>query len=81
MNENIKRLALEAGGCTYPDVNSMQLQYFARLLLDECIDIIQSNSKYAQEHNWPVSELTDVCVYEIEKTFGINQDEKEIVSR
>ena len=80
MNENIKRLALEAGGCTYPDVNSMQLQYFARLLLDECIDIIQSNSKYAQEHNWPISELTDVCVYEIEKTFGINQDEKEIIS-
>ena len=81
MNENIKRLALEAGGSTYPDVNSMQLQYFARLLLDECIDIIQSNSKYAQEHNWPISELTDVCVYEIEKTFGINQDEKETISR
>jgi hypothetical protein len=43
MNERIKQLALQAGGSHYPEVNSMQLEKFAELLIRECADIATMN--------------------------------------
>jgi hypothetical protein len=36
MHEKIKEIALQAGGSHYPDVNSMQLEKFANLIIQEC---------------------------------------------
>lgn len=36
--------ALEAGGSTYPEVNTRQLKIFADLLLWECVRICQSGN-------------------------------------
>ena len=36
--------ALEAGGSTYPEVNTRQLQRFADLLLWECVRLCQSGN-------------------------------------
>ena len=41
MNEKIKELALEAGGSFYPDVNSKQLERFAELLIQECMNQVR----------------------------------------
>jgi hypothetical protein len=43
MNERIKQLALQAGGSHYPEVNSMQLEKFAELIVRECADIATMN--------------------------------------
>ena len=53
---------------------------FAELIAKECMDIIVQNREYAIEHRWPVSETANVCLYEIEQTFGVNKDGKETVS-
>ena len=39
MNERIKEIALQAGGSHYPNVNSMQLEKFAELIISECANI------------------------------------------
>lgn len=80
MNEQIKTIALQAGGSHYPEVNSKQLELFAKLLIKQCMYIIVQNRKYASEHKWPASELANVCLYEIDKTFGVTEDGKETVS-
>ena len=42
MNEKFKRLALEAGGSTYPEVGGKNLERFAELLIQECIDVVKT---------------------------------------
>lgn len=42
MNEKIKRLALEAGGSHFPDVGGKNLERFAELLIQECIDVVST---------------------------------------
>ena len=42
MNEKFKRLALEAGGSTYPEVGGKNLERFAQLLIQECIDVVSA---------------------------------------
>jgi hypothetical protein len=37
MNERIKEIALQAGGSHYPEVNTMQLEKFADMLIRECM--------------------------------------------
>jgi len=39
MNEKIREIALEAGGSTYPEVNTTQLIKFAELIIRECANI------------------------------------------
>jgi hypothetical protein len=63
MNERIKELALEAGGSHYPDVNSKQLEYFAKLIIKECCRIAD---KGAEPRGMPSDG--------IQKYFGINND-------
>ncbi len=46
MNERIKQLALQAGGSHYPEVNSMQLEKFAELIVKECVDIVENQGAH-----------------------------------
>jgi len=41
MNEKIREIALEAGGSTYPEVNTTQLVKFAELILQDVLDICE----------------------------------------
>lgn len=44
LKKEYMHFALEAGGSTYPEVNTRQLQRFADLLLWECVRICQSGN-------------------------------------
>jgi hypothetical protein len=46
MNELIKKLALQAGGSHYPEVNSVQLEKFAELIVRECAEICLEANDY-----------------------------------
>ena len=48
-------------------------------IIKRCIDIIKENKQFAKDHRWSSGELADVCVFEIEKTFGV-ENGKETVS-
>jgi len=45
MNERIKELALQAGGSHYPEVNSVQLEKFAELIVRDCMDVVDGYTK------------------------------------
>ncbi len=63
MNERIKELALEAGGSTYPEVNSRQLQKFAELIVQECLmKVIGAKIR---------SETYDELIARIKEDFGV----------
>jgi hypothetical protein len=44
LKKEYMHFALEAGGSTYPEVNTRQLERFANLLIEECISICQSGT-------------------------------------
>jgi len=46
MNQRIKELALQAGGSHYPEVNSVQLEKFAELIVRECAEICLEANDY-----------------------------------
>jgi hypothetical protein len=80
MNKQIEMIALQAGGSHYPEVNSRQLEIFAKLIAKKCMEIISENKTYASQHKWSANELAFVCLYEIDKTFEVNENGKETVS-
>ena len=87
MNERIEKLAMQANSHhdNFFDLNYKELdvflEKFAELIVKDCMDIIQQNRSYASQHKWPAVELANVCLYEINKTFEVIEDEKETVSR
>jgi hypothetical protein len=56
------------------------VEKLTKLVAEECMNIIAQNRKYASQHKWPAVELANVCLYEIDKTFGVQEDGKETVS-
>ena len=48
-------------------------------IVKRCIDIIKENKQFAKDHRWSSGELADVCVFEINETFGV-ENGKETVS-
>jgi hypothetical protein len=78
MNERIKELMKQAD---YPAPElALRAQKLAELIVQECMNIIAQNRKYASQHKWPAVELANVCLYEIDKTFGVQEDGKETIS-
>lgn len=55
MNEQIKQLALAAGGSHYPDVGGRTLEKFAELLIQECCDIVEQDMKLAHIQMIPLT--------------------------
>lgn len=41
MNEQFKKLSLQAGGSFYPGINSELQQKFAELIVKECISVLK----------------------------------------
>ena len=64
MNPIIKQLALEAGGSHYPEVNPVQLQKFAELIVRECAALVKG-----QPH---VDKMMD-CNSVIKQHFGVEE--------
>ena len=56
------------------------VEKLTKLVAEKCMNIIAQNRKYASQHKWPASELANVCLYEINETFGVQEDGKETVS-
>jgi hypothetical protein len=54
MNEKIKRLALEAGGSTYPEVGGKNLERFAELLIQECIDAVSNTPTHCAKTSFQI---------------------------
>jgi hypothetical protein len=69
----LTKLQLKAGGSHYPSINPQMQDSFAKLILEECVGIIENNKTYAKDKKWTTSELADVCVYEIRNTFGVEE--------
>jgi len=66
MNPIIKQLALEAGGSHYPEVNPVQLQKFAELIVRECIAQCEKNA----EHEW-LGSGSKLSAFNIREHFGV----------
>ena len=41
-DEKVTKLALEAGGSHYPSVNRMQLEHYTRLVIEDCINAVET---------------------------------------
>ena len=46
MTNKVFEIALQAGGSTYPEVNSERLQRFAELIVEECAKLADEDSSY-----------------------------------
>ena len=86
MTDKIEHLmycsGMTAQGC-WDEMDSYQqnaINSLVKYVAIECMNVIVQNRKYASEHKWPASELANVCLYEIDKTFGVTEDGKETVS-
>lgn len=82
LDELMYQSGMTAQGC-WDEMDSYQqeaIMKLSQLIAKECMDIIVQNRKYASQHKWPAVELANVCLYEIDKTFGVNEDGKETVS-
>jgi hypothetical protein len=82
LDELMYHAGMTAQGC-WDEMDSYQqeaIMKLSQLIAKECMDIIMQNRKYASQHKWPAVELANVCLYEIDKTFGVNEDGKETVS-
>jgi hypothetical protein len=78
MNETLREIAVKAQ--VEHCISHVRLEEFTELIVKKCMDIIVQNKKYASEHKWPATELANVCLYEIDKTFGVTEDGKETIS-
>lgn len=67
MNEQIKQLALQAGGSHYPDVGGRTLEKFAELLIQECAQVadIERNTSAGCGY------VTQTTGQRIKKHFGV----------
>ena len=82
LDELMYQSGMTAQGC-WDEMDSYQqeaIMKLSQLIAKECMDIIVQNRKYASQHKWPAVELANVCLYEIDKTFEVNEDGKETVS-
>jgi hypothetical protein len=65
MHDIMKRLALQAGGSHYPNVNTQQLEYFYKSVVTECADWAVANSDVMATAG------PDSFATEMKKQFGV----------
>ena len=73
MNEQIKELALQAGGSHYPEVGGELLEKFAMLVIKECAKVV-NDTEYPYENESDKDTWETCCVWSAEKLkehFGI----------
>jgi hypothetical protein len=86
MTDKIDELMYHAGmtaqGC-WDEMDSYDqeaIMKLSQLIAKECMNIVMQNRKYAIQHHWPATELANVCLYEIDKTFGVENGKETISS-
>ena len=86
MTNKIDELMYHAGmtaqGC-WDEMDSYDqeaIMKLSQLIAKECMNIVMQNRKYAIQHHWPATELANVCLYEIDKTFGVENGKKTVSS-
>jgi hypothetical protein len=62
------------------EYDQQAINKLVQLVINECVNIVENNRKFAHQHKWSATELANVCLYEIDKTFEVNEDGKETVS-
>jgi len=67
MNEQIKQLALAAGGSHYPDVGGRILEKFAELLIQECAQV----ADIERDTSAGCGYVTQTTGQRIKKHFGV----------
>ena len=67
MNEQIKQLALAAGGSHYPDVGGRTLEKFAELLIRECAQL----ADIERDTSAGCGYVTQTTGQRIKKHFGV----------
>jgi hypothetical protein len=79
-------LLYESGLTAQGSLNQMDeydqqaINKLAQLVINECVNIIENNRKFAHQHKWSTNELAYTCMYEINETFKVNENGKETVS-
>jgi hypothetical protein len=68
MNEQIKQLALAAGGSHYPDVGGRTLEKFAELLIQECAQV----ADIERDTSAGCGYVTQTTGQRIKKYFGVD---------
>ena len=68
MNEQIKQLALAAGGSHYPDVGGRTLEKFAELLIQECAQV----ADIKRDTSAGCGYVTQTTGQRIKKYFGVD---------
>ena len=68
MNEQIKQLALAAGGSHYPDVGGRTLEKFAELLIQECAQV----ADIERDTSAGCGYVTQTAGQRIKKHFGVD---------
>jgi hypothetical protein len=68
MNEQIKQLALAAGGSHYPDVGGRTLEKFAELLIQECAQVADIDRDTSAGCGY----VTQTTGQRIKKYFGVD---------
>jgi hypothetical protein len=76
MNERIREIALQAGGSHYPEVNSMQLQKFAELIIAECAQACM-NEGASYEEKAAGAYQSNLYVTAIKQHFGLEEQSTE----
>jgi hypothetical protein len=85
MNERIDELLWQAGGYTklsYPNdtfldgryaLTQLQLDKFAELIVQECVELVSVNRDLAIEDGWNVDEAMSTAINDIEEHFGVEE--------
>ena len=73
MNERIKELMQEAGLQPYYDAQEGQIEKFAKLIVNECIDMMAQRQYEGIDELWSVDETMMKATIDIAEHFGIEE--------
>ena len=70
MNERIKQLAERAG---FLNKDEESIEYFAELIIRECIDICRYHPSIIVSNNWSGHDVAQDIVQRFEEHFGVEE--------
>jgi len=73
MNERIKELMQEAGLQPYYDAQEGQIEKFAKLIVNECIDMMAQRQYEGIDELWSVDKTMMKATIDIVECFGIEE--------
>ena len=75
MNKKLlKQFQLEAGGSHYPEINPHLQEQFAKLIVQECVKVVENLSPGYQDYRDQIEDaFRRDCVQEIKQHFGVEE--------